>query len=310
MSHNFTLRRRDVLASSVAAAVTIGIGTRPVRAQSGRLPAHILDGQVHIWQPGGKQPSKNGRQEPFSAEQLLQEMDAAGVERAVIVPPSWGLGGNEYPLQSAEKYPDRLRVMGLLNFPKPDAKPAIESWMDRKAMVGARMFLAFPKGAEWLASGAADWLWPILADKNIPLAIHAGLSLPVIAQAAEKYPNLKICLDGFGLPTGLYGANAAEKFGPVAAMAKYPNIIVKTGAIGFMAKDDPYPYKSLQSLVRKTYDAFGPDRMVYASDITLLKGAYKESVTFWTELDWMSDKDREAVMGGTFSEWLNWPLPA
>jgi predicted TIM-barrel fold metal-dependent hydrolase len=55
----------------------------------------IVDAQVHIWAaatpdrpwpPGRSQPH---RPQPFSKDDLLAEMDAAGVARVVIVPPSW-----------------------------------------------------------------------------------------------------------------------------------------------------------------------------------------------------------------------------
>jgi L-fuconolactonase len=54
----------------------------------------IVDAQVHIWgantperpwPAGGSSPH---RPQPFSKDDLLKEMDAAGVARVVIVPPS------------------------------------------------------------------------------------------------------------------------------------------------------------------------------------------------------------------------------
>ena len=54
----------------------------------------IVDSQVHTWAAdtperpwsGGGEPH---RTVPFTNEDLLQEMDAAGVDRAVLVPPGW-----------------------------------------------------------------------------------------------------------------------------------------------------------------------------------------------------------------------------
>lgn len=54
----------------------------------------IVDSQVHIWaantpeRPWFSTP-KTHRTEPFDSEQLLREMDAAGVARAVLVPPGF-----------------------------------------------------------------------------------------------------------------------------------------------------------------------------------------------------------------------------
>ncbi|MEP7070432.1 MAG: hypothetical protein ABI789_14380, partial [Usitatibacter sp.] len=53
----------------------------------------IVDSQVHIW--GANTPARpwparaHSHGESLAAAKVLVEMDAAGVERAIIVPPSW-----------------------------------------------------------------------------------------------------------------------------------------------------------------------------------------------------------------------------
>jgi hypothetical protein len=50
--------------------------------------------------------------EPFTIEKLVPMMDDAGVDRAVIVPPSWPGDRNDYALEAAKRYPSRFAVMG------------------------------------------------------------------------------------------------------------------------------------------------------------------------------------------------------
>ena len=48
----------------------------------------IIDAQVHIW--GSGTPSGHHRQTSiYTAEELIKEMDEAGVNGAVLHPPSW-----------------------------------------------------------------------------------------------------------------------------------------------------------------------------------------------------------------------------
>ncbi len=47
----------------------------------------IVDAQIHLWEKGT--PSAHHRQEPYSAEQAIAGMDAAGVDRALIHPVMW-----------------------------------------------------------------------------------------------------------------------------------------------------------------------------------------------------------------------------
>ncbi|SLN22875.1 Amidohydrolase [Aquimixticola soesokkakensis] len=309
----FTLNRRTVLAHGGAATalaglgggVSVGLGVG--RAQAAPLPRQITDGQVHIWQAGGtKSPSASGRQDPLSAEELLETLDANAVDRAVIVPPSWAARGNDYALESAQKYPDRLAVLGLISMPGEDQRATVETWMDQAGMAGMRMFLSSDSGTAWLAEGGADWLWPVLAQKQIPVSVHAGDSLDVLAQAARAYPDLKLCVDAFGLGRGVEEDQALPKFRIVAQkLAPLPNVMLKTGAI---PRDSAaaFPFPDMQALVRHAYDSFGPERLIYASDITLLKGPYSEGLDFWSALDFTSEADLAAILGANMNRWIGW----
>ena len=81
----------------------------------------IADSQVHIW--GADTPERPwpaGRahhaQKPYpvTAEMVLAGMDEAGVDRVVLVPPSWEGDRNDLVLAAAARYPDRFAAMGRL----------------------------------------------------------------------------------------------------------------------------------------------------------------------------------------------------
>lgn len=308
-SHN-TWSRRGVLGAGLGLAAAPLVGM-PAFAKD-RHPAHITDCHVHVWLGGGKKkPSKTHRQEPFSYEELLKEMDGAGVQRATIVTPSWNPTGNKYPLEAANEHPDRFRVMGLFNtFAKPDPQ-AVANWMNQKGMAGMRLFLGAGPARTWFTSGQGDWLWPILEKNNIPVMLFVGGMMPTMAKIAEKHPHLKIALGNLGLPAGKVGTKAFDDYDTVLAMAKYPNISMKAESVPFLSQE-PYPYKNVQPILRRVYDAFGPERMFWGSDLTLLMPRhipYKDCVRCFTEeMTWMPDKDLDLVMGGAISKWLNWPV--
>ena len=82
----------------------------------------IADSQVHVWTeetpdrpwiPGARERIRlNGhREEAFSYEELIGLMDEGGVDRAILVPPSWEGDRLDYSLEACEKYPDRLGIM-------------------------------------------------------------------------------------------------------------------------------------------------------------------------------------------------------
>src|SRR5581483_99766 len=71
----------------------------------------VIDAQVHIW--GSGTPSGHHRPtSSFTAEELIAEMDAAGVDGAVLHTPSWDAGSNEMAVEAARKYPDKFCILG------------------------------------------------------------------------------------------------------------------------------------------------------------------------------------------------------
>lgn len=298
-----TLRRRDLLLAGAAVAALPSSLARA--ATTRRLPRHITDCQVHIWD-GGK-PSPAGRQGVFLAEDMLKEMDAAGVERAVVVTPSWSPNGNGYPLQAAQKYPKRFAVMGNFDISAPPDPAALRNWKKQRGMLGISLFLGNPKGRAWMTDGSADWFWPVLEKNGIPLMIFATGMMTELAKIATKYPHLKISIDAFGIPTNTFGTQGFAEYDTVLAMAKHPNVTIKLESVPFIS-GDPYPYTNLHPILRRTYDAFGPHRMFWGSDFTLLKTPYKDCVTFMEEIPWLTDRDREWIMSRAISRWIGWPV--
>src|SRR3990172_2083745 len=105
----------------------------------------IVDSQVHVWGadtpqrpwPPGRAVQAH-RPQPFSRDDLLREMNAAGVNRVVIVPPSWEGDYNDVGLEAARLHPDRFAVMGRLSIEKPDSRGLVEGWKRPPGMLGVR----------------------------------------------------------------------------------------------------------------------------------------------------------------------------
>ena len=303
-----SLSRRQVLLAGAATAAALAGGADAARA--GKKPAHIIDSHVHLW-AGHKPTSPSHRPiEAFTKDDLLKEMDAAGVERATIVPTSWDPHGNQTALDAARAAPNRLAVMGLINPLKMPEASAIENWTKTPGMVGMRMFLGAPPLRKWFEEGGSDALWSALERTGTPIMIFCGGQMPVLEKIAQKYPKMKICIDSWGGIPGKQGAEAFTTFDSTMALAKYPNVTIKPVSMAFLS-GDAYPFKYAQPLLRKTYDAFGPQRMFWGSDVTLSPVPMGDVVKLFTdEMTWLTDRDLELIMGRSISAWLNWPLPA
>jgi len=62
---------------------------------------------------------------------------------------------------------------------------------------------------------------------------------------------------------------------------------------------------------RQMFDAFGPQRCFWGTDITRMPCSYRQCVTMFTEeLPWLQGRDKELVMGQAVCDWLGWKRPA
>jgi predicted TIM-barrel fold metal-dependent hydrolase len=273
----------------------------------------IADAQVHIWAantPEHPWPVRNPPHQPhhgwpsFTADKLLREMDAAGVQRVVIVPPSWQGESNHAALEAARSHPDRFAVMGRLDLTAPGAKDEIKNWRKQPGMLGMRF--TFTRGQD----PNTEWLWQEMAAHGIPAMTAFQVDkLHMAGDIAQRHPKLKLVIDHLGIPTGSIDEGAVAHFDTLIALAKHPNIAVKASSLPKFTSDQ-YPFRWFHPYLRRVYDAFGPKRMFWGSDMTSLACPYKQVVTMFTEeILWLSATDKEWIMGRGLCEWLGWPLP-
>ncbi|ETX04625.1 MAG: hypothetical protein ETSY2_27775 [Candidatus Entotheonella gemina] len=270
----------------------------------------IVDAQVHIWEQGLPGNPAHRQITRFSQDDLLQEMDEAGVDAAVIHPPGWDPNSNALAVEAARQHPNRLSILGNFPLDRPESRDLIDTWQQQPGMLGLRFTFLQPPQRTWPTDGTMDWLWPAAERAGIPVALAAAHFIPVVGQVAERYTGLKLIVDHLGRASGTKDATAFENLSELLALAKYPNVAIKaTGAPSYSS--EPYPYRNLHPYLRQIYDAFGPERMFWGTDITRMPCSWKQCITMFTEeLPWLSDADREWIMGRALCTWLNWPLPA
>jgi predicted TIM-barrel fold metal-dependent hydrolase len=93
-----------------------------------------------------------------------------------------------------------------------------------------------------------------------------------------------------------------------AALAKYQNVSVKLSSIPLFSAE-PYPFRDMTDHIHRLFDAFGPQRCHWGTDVTnsFVKASYRERVTHFTEtLDFLSEDDKDWVMGRSILQRLRW----
>jgi predicted TIM-barrel fold metal-dependent hydrolase len=274
----------------------------------------IVDSQIHIWQNGKMSP--HHRQIPtYSAEDALAEMKTAGVDCAVIHPPSaLGEPANALAVEGVKKYPDKFCILGHFDLQAPDRESIVKHWRDRPGMLGFRYTFNEPHQKSWWSDGSLEWFWAACEKEGLRVGLHAtGKNIPVFGDIARRHPRLKMHIDHIGRGGGradLKDDAAYADLSEMLALAKLPNVAVKLpGAPS--SSTAPYPYKNIHGYLHQIVDAFGPDRCFWGTDITRMPCSYRQCVTMFTEeIPWLKGRDLERVMGGSIIDWLGWKRPA
>jgi predicted TIM-barrel fold metal-dependent hydrolase len=264
----------------------------------------IVDAQIHIWK-NHKPTNPNHRQvTDYTAADVLKEMDEGGVNAALIHPPGWDPDSNALAVEAARQHPNRLAILGNFPLDRSESRTMVDSIKSRPGMLGLRFALLQPHQQTWLTDGTLDWLWAAAERAGLPVALLGTGLLQVIGSIAERHPGLKLVIDHFGRPDAAW-SNLPQ----LVAAAKHRNVALKaTGAPSYSS--EAYPYRDIHGHIRALYDAFGPERMFWGTDITRMPCSWRQCVTMFTEeLPWLSAKDKELIMGRAVCTWLGWKLP-
>ena len=133
--------------------------------------------------------------------------------------------------------------------------------------------------------------------------------LPAIDRIAEPHPGLRLGIDHLALRREGKDKAAFADLPQLLALAKRRNVAAKASALPRYSSE-PYPYPKLHPYLRQVFDAFGPKRLFWGTDLTGIPCTYRRAIALFTEeLPWLRGKDLEWVMGRGLSEWLGWPLP-
>jgi predicted TIM-barrel fold metal-dependent hydrolase len=330
------LSRRNFLNRTLGAGACAGLGltTQGVRPSGAQTPGAqaptaapepkflapaqrplIVDSQVHLWLPQAPDrpwpadgPARAHLPNGFTYDVLLPMMDEAGVDRVVIVPPSWEGERNDYAIEAATKFPNRFAFMGRIQLNSPQAPALMPKFLWQTGILGIRLTF---NGAQssWLTDGTADWFWPEAAKYRIPVMTPTSGRAPEFLRIVERSPDLIFIIDHMGISEEIAKAGKlAEAVEQTVAFAKHRNVSVKLSSVPTKSAE-PYPFGDMTPHLRRVFDAFGPQRCYWGTDFTAApnKSTYSQRVTHFTEtLDFLSRGDKYWVMGQAILARLKW----
>jgi predicted TIM-barrel fold metal-dependent hydrolase len=304
--------RRHVLR---AAALGVGaVGFRnPLHAEPAEAFPGAIDAHAHVWsknlqryplgawaKPADMQPAS------FSAEELLAIVRACDVDRVVLIQhaPLHGYD-NSYILDCAKAHPGVFSVVAMMD----ERLPGVGERLADLAKQGARGIRIGPtKHADrtpnadppkWLESAGMIALWEEAARQRVAICPLVDAEfLPSLDPMCAKHPETVCVIDHFGH----VDPAKPETVTALVRLARHRNVFVKVSAFYKFADRKP-PYDDLLPMIRTVIDAFGPDRLMWASDCPyqLNDGnTYADAINLVRRgMDDLSADDRRAILRDT-----------
>ena len=236
-------------------------------------------------------------------EDLIAEMDRAGVDAATLVQPNGTYGlDNTYQCDSANQYAPRTVSVGILDPAASDAADKLSYWVNEHGMKGVRLqSQAEPDDPQ------CDALWQRAESLGVPISIGGGGQpdkVDRMGTVGARHPNVLFAPDHFA---GWSGAD--DKAAMTAALenlARLPNAYLRISSTSLG------PHAGLsqaeKDLFRRVIEAFTPQRVMWGSNFpSSREGGYAGQVQLGqTALPWLSQEDIGWIMGGTAHKL--WPM--
>jgi predicted TIM-barrel fold metal-dependent hydrolase len=230
----------------------------------------IVDTHVHIWEMppvapiGPTAPGwKSLPDEPATAEQLIADMDANGVDRSALVQTSWSTWDNGYVADAARRFPGRFVAMGLVDPLDPYNATTVRYWMRERGMAGFRLHPVY-YDTPVLTAPANRSLWHELASQRAVVQVHMRPShASQLDAVASDYPGTPILIDHLAYPN-VSETPAFDSYRPVLALARHPNVFVKVSDVKNRSKL-AFPFRDVHDVIRRVRDAFGPSRLLWGT---------------------------------------------
>jgi len=297
----------SVMAASQCTAAKVAVGPP------------IIDTHMHVWAndpiefpfpyPYNKEFTYANVPTEGTVEMLIRDMDQYGCTHAVLVQVIYHGWDNSYVADCVRRYPDRLKAHGLIDPTDPQVANKLEYWMKEHGLHGMRFSPIYYQdgghgGDGWLDAPETHALWRMAEKLGAVFNFFIGASqLPKLATMLRAHPDVQITIDHLSQID--FGVEDPEPdLRSLLSMAKYPNAYVKVSELTSVSASGEYPFPDVYPYVKRVYEAFGPDRLLFGTGYPGAARAHYERPTLGKEIELVRDlmpffspEDREKILG-------------
>jgi len=269
---------------------------------------NYIDAHSHIWTPNTERyplgpgwRRLNMAPPSWTSEELLTAAKPVGVNRVVLIQMSFYSYDNSYMLDAIRENPGTFSGVAVID--QDSRRPDLEMRALKKQ--GCRGFRIYPKNlpkGDWLGSESMHAMWTTGAEENLAMCcLMDPDELPALDQMCREFPDTPVVIDHL-CRIGVTGEIVDSEVKALCDMARHKNVTVKVSAFYALGKKKS-PYHDLSPMIKRVYEAFGPQRLMWATDCPyqVVDGHnYKDSIDLVKNgLDFLSTDDKEWILRKT-----------
>ncbi len=301
------------LAALGFAGIVLVLSPAAIQAQEKSGKPLLIDAHMHVWSDDPVRfPFAHPYEPKFvppkiaaSLAVLLEEMDQHRISHCVLVQTISHGWDNRYLAHCLKAYPKRFRGQGLIDPTDPQVAKNLELAMRQHGLAGVRFSPMYYQGKDdWLNARASDPLWEKAHQLGAVFNFFiAAEQLPKLEDMVRRHPKIKVVIDHLAR-VDLASKDPEPQIKKLLALARYPNVWVKVSELNVLSPSKEYPYRDTYSLVKKVYDAFGPDRLLWGTGFPGATRAQagrpsleQELALIQKHIPFFSAADREKILG-------------
>lgn len=299
------LTRRDLLASAAAMTRPAGI---------------IVDTHIHLFAGGDKRfpyaPNAPYRPEALTLETYARFAAEAKIDHAVIVHPEPYQDDHRYLEHCFANEPSRGFFKGTCLFDPiaPETPGRMEALVKRHPgrIVAMRIHETRKCSEAPTVSGAIrdrdlrhpgmKAVWAKAQALGLAIQMHfVPCHAPLIGELAGEFRDVTVILDHLGRA----GQGTAGEYEAVLKLAALPRVYMKYSGVAYSSKE-PWPHRDVAPLVRRVYDAFGPERIIWGGLGHTMAGFERQAELLDRMFAFAPEAERARIRGGNAARLFGW----
>lgn len=234
---------------------------------------------------------------PAPVERLIDDMDRAQVDVAVLVQPSVYGFDHRYLMECLKASPSRFIGVCLVDPRSATPREDLLSLCKEGPCRGMRLNTIRQGDIAWLLAPERRSLFDALEELQLSVAFHMDIDhAPVVAELASRHRAASFIIDYLG--AGIHARPDVQSH--LDLLAARPNVHFK---LLCTAEDThtAYPFLDIVPFYRVVLARFGAERLMFGSDYPGAANvcAYEKLIEWGQRFPGLSDADRELVMGKT-----------